>query len=252
MGDFNKLIHIGEKNGRGHRPAKQMDRFCKVINRCGLRDMGFVGQEFTWSRKRGAYGWVQERLDRALVSTSWVSCFPRIQVHHKAASTSNHYMLLLRDMPSRCKSTARAKPFRIEAMWLQDKSCGEVVDRAWERGTSSTLESIFIKCLEECRLSLTTWNKNNFGHMGRKVVSLQKKLQWLECQNDALMNMEEVQKTKLELNKILDLEEIMWKQCSWNSWLKEGDRNTSFFHTKASNRNQRNSFLGVNDNNGSW
>ena len=58
MGDFNELMHIGEKKGGGHHPSKQMDRFCEAINHCGLRDIGFVGQEFTWSRKRGAHGWV--------------------------------------------------------------------------------------------------------------------------------------------------------------------------------------------------
>ena len=118
MGDFNELMHIGEKKGGGHCPAKQMDRFCEAINRCGLRDMGFVGQEFTWSRKRGVHGWVRERFDRALVSTSWVSCLPRFQVYHRAASSSDHCKLLLRDLPPRCRPSAQPKPFQFEAMWL--------------------------------------------------------------------------------------------------------------------------------------
>ena len=113
------------------------------------------------------------------------------------------------------------------------------MDRAWEKGISSTSENIYLKCLEECHSSFKIWNKNNFGHVGRKVAYIQEQLQRLECQNDALVNMEEVQNTKMELNKMLDIEEILWKQHSRNSWLKEGDRNTSFFHTKALNRNQR-------------
>lgn len=126
------------------------------------------------------------------------------------------------------------------------------MERAWERGINNTSENIFPKSLEECRSSFTVWNKNNFGHVGRKVAYLQEQLQRLECQHDALVNMEEIQNTKMELNKMLDIEEILWKQQSRNSWLKEGDRNTSFFHTKALNRHQRNSILGVKDNNGSW
>ena len=130
MRHFNELMHIGAKKGGGHRTTKQIDRFCKAINCCGLRNMGFVGQEFSWSRKRGVYGWVRERLDKALVSTSWVFCFPRFQVYHRAASTFDHCMLLLRDLPSRCRPFAQPMLFRFEAMWLQDKGCAKVVDRA--------------------------------------------------------------------------------------------------------------------------
>ena len=59
-------------------------------------------------------------------------------MHHRVASTFDHCMLLLRDFPSRCKATAWSKLFRFEAMWLQDKSCAEVVDKAWEKGINST------------------------------------------------------------------------------------------------------------------
>ena len=44
----------------------------------------------------------------------------------------------------------------------------------------------------------------------------------------------------------------MWKQRSWKNYLKEGDRNKSFFHTKASNRKQRNWIQGLEDENGFW
>ena len=44
----------------------------------------------------------------------------------------------------------------------------------------------------------------------------------------------------------------MWKQRSRNFWLTERDRNTSFFHTKAINRKQRNTIHGLCDANGDW
>lgn len=36
------------------------------------------------------------------------------------------------------------------------------------------------------------------------------------------------------------------------SWLADGDRNTKFFHLKASNHRTKNRLLGLFDNNGVW
>jgi len=64
--------------------------------------------------------------------------------------------------------------------------------------------------------------------------------------------MEEIQCTWRELNKLLDSEEIMWHQRSRIIWLKSGDKNTSFFHTKASSRLQQNTIDRFQDSNGEW
>ena len=95
------------------------------------------------------------------------------------------------------------------------------------------VQNQFRQCMDECRSSLQSWNKTNFGHVGRKIASLSKKLQWLECLPGGVANMEEINETKGELIRMLSAEEEMWKQRSRNCWLKSGDRNTAFCHEKA-------------------
>lgn len=78
---------------------------------------------------------------------------------------------------------------------------------AWERGRRREAIYPFNKCLEECRYSLTRWNKNTFGHVGRKISALQKKLQWTESHTRNLDGMDDIHEIKVKLNKMLLAEE---------------------------------------------
>ena len=51
---------------------------------------------------------------------------------------------------------------------------------------------------------------------------------------------------------LLDKEATMWRQRSRILWLKDGDKNTRFFHSKASQRRRRNYITRLHDANGNW
>lgn len=46
-GDFNEILHSGEKEGGRIRGLNQMMAFNLVLADCGLSDMGYVGNTFT-------------------------------------------------------------------------------------------------------------------------------------------------------------------------------------------------------------
>ena len=56
MGDYNEIMHAKEKEGGGVRPEGQMRKFREVVNRCQLKDLGYMGLDFTWSRRLGSRG----------------------------------------------------------------------------------------------------------------------------------------------------------------------------------------------------
>ena len=46
--NFNELLKTHEKLGGRLRPNGQMQNFREALDECGLLDLGFVGNKFTW------------------------------------------------------------------------------------------------------------------------------------------------------------------------------------------------------------
>ena len=130
MGDYNEIMHAKEKEGGGVRPNGQIRAFPEVINKCQLRDLGYVGSDYTWSRRLGSQGWVRERLDKALVSTTWAESFPAVRLFHAATSISDRCILVLKEISYQRKQRQRPKVWRFESMWLDDARCEGVVQKA--------------------------------------------------------------------------------------------------------------------------
>ena len=71
-------------------------------------------------------------------------------------------------------------------MWLKDQWCERVVQVAWDEGLSLRVDYTLGKCMEICQTRLERWNKTDFGHVGRKISDLQKRLEWIELQPTTL------------------------------------------------------------------
>lgn len=65
-------------------------------------------------------------------------------------------------------------------------------------------------------------------------------------------NAEAVKKVKEEINTRLYNDELHWHQRSKSIWLQAGDKNTKFFHQRASQRRRKNHIGGVHDNDRVW
>lgn len=55
-----------------------------------------------------------------------------------------------------------------------------------------------------------------------------------------------------EFLKLLEHQEVYWKQRSIQFWLREGDHNTKFFHKYATGRKKNNKITKLKDKNGDW
>lgn len=212
IGDFNEITSAAEKEGGNVRPARQMNRFRDVIHYRGFHDLGFHGVSYTWFKNQPNEGCLQIRLDRALANHAWKSKFMGAEVHHVNMSTSDHSLLALRLPTKRGGKNHRGqKLFRFEAMWLRDPQCDEVVQKAWYEGLCKLDGSPFTNCINSCRTRLQVWNKMEFGHVGRKIDDLEKRLQRLELLHGSKEIDDEIMEVQKALNIWLDAESTMWQ-----------------------------------------
>ena len=186
-----------------------------------------------------------------LANKEWMDLFPIAKLYHLTSSASDYSPLSLHLVPKKKKKKIR-KSFRFESMWLKGNRCEEIVKAAWEEGVHSGVDGVLKSCLEHCRHDLNAWNKEEFGHVGRKIAKFQQKLEWLELQPSSSGMAREMRSTRTDLNCWLEKEDEIWRQRSRLNWFQRGDRNTSFFHAKASARYQKNYIDGLVDEQVRW
>jgi len=142
---------------------------------------------------------------------------------------------------------SRRKLFRFEEKWLTDERCGEVVEASWLSYPHGFSDSDILKRFDNCGQDLEWWNYNIFGNV-RKELAKKKEL-LIQAEQEAQVTGVNtwVRAPKEEINILLDREARMWSQRSCTLWLKNGDKNTRFFHYRSTKRFRKNFIRGIMD-----
>ena len=248
--DFNEIVSVGEKMGGARRSQKQMDDFREAINCCRFMDLGYCGPEFTCCNMQEGRNRMYLRLDRALVTKEWCDHHKDMRVHHLVESASDHCALLITD--SSVSQRPPKRRFQFEAMWTRRDDCRDIIRAAWNDSVNLFNSNGMVMGLRQCANDLSRWNRSVFGLVPRQIQNKRKALNDLVLRDHDGCNGYETIKLRKEINDLLDCEEIMWQQRSKFNWLSLGDRNTKYFHTKASGRKKKNTIFKLMDERGIW
>ena len=109
--------------------------FIAVLEACSLLDIGFSGNKFRWSNKRGINHRIRKRLDRAMINDSWLEKMPQTTITHLSSTGYDHCPLFMEMVST---STDHIKYFRFLNCWVDNPQFMETVKTYWEKEVAGT------------------------------------------------------------------------------------------------------------------
>ena len=164
--------------------------------------------------------------------------------------TSDHRPILLNSNPDVPFLRNRVTSFRFEPLWLKEDDYNSVVKAVWEENGSADPVRNLSEKLSQCASKLSIWSKERFRNFGKQIEDKSREIDRLYNVTGKPGIMEKIKHLESVMEGLLEREEIFWKQRSRIDWLQVGDRNTKFFHSKATARKRKNFVANLLDDNG--
>uniref|UniRef100_A0A803Q104 Reverse transcriptase domain-containing protein n=1 Tax=Cannabis sativa TaxID=3483 RepID=A0A803Q104_CANSA len=217
--------------------------FVQTLDQCFLNALPAVGDDFTWAKNRKNPTTLKERLDWCFINRVWKDNLLNPILTHLDYFGSDHRVLSVDISFSQQHNPVIRKKsrFRFEKIWLKDEECADIISNCWFSTDLNDPTAGLVASLQQCASRLQEWHYRKYGKMKKDISHAQKRVNRLNSAATTSENhSQEVQSAEKILEELLANEEQYWQQRSRVEWLQSGDRNTKFFHSKASARQSNN------------
>ena len=230
IGDFNEVLTASER-GSQHILTNGSADFKSFLQGLQLIEIPSSNSKFTWFR-----GQSKSKLDRVFVHAEWITAYPSIRVSHLQRGLSDHCPTLVQSK----EKNWGPRPFRFLNCWLSHPGCMKIISETWAQSQNLT----FMDKLKVLKSNLKRWNAAEFGIIEEKLSFFENKIHEYDLiANNRMLDENELDERKAaqtELWQWSKRNESFWAQHSRAKWIREGDRNTRYFHVMASMRRRKN------------
>lgn len=141
-----------------------------------------------------------------------------------------------------------ARLFKFESLWLSRADCEKVVADSWNGGLGEAIHQRIALVAS----GLSRWAASTFGNIKKKVKETEKQLKEAQSTLPDARTFERCNVLSMKLDELHRMEESYWHARGRANELRDGDKNTKYFHHKASQRRKRNRIRGLMDTENRW
>lgn len=250
-GDLNLILHANEKRGGIFTADQWRNKLERIMHDKDLIDLKPKNRKYTWSNRRLGAGNIMERLDRFLINIALLSSFSIGQSEILNSSASDHFPITL---SLQSQSNLGAIPFRYSPLWNQNSAAHEIVKQTWQQHVEGSPIYIWESKIKQTRKALKAWAKTDYKEPEAAKKEIKQQLEKIQQNIEVEGLTQQARQSEIrlytELSQTVREEESKWRLKSRQTWLREGDKNTSYFHKQATIRKTSNTVNAIRDGEG--
>ncbi|GJV69830.1 RNA-directed DNA polymerase, eukaryota, reverse transcriptase zinc-binding domain protein [Tanacetum coccineum] len=228
LGDFNASLYVDDTSIGPSTLDITMREFKECVETMEVMDVQRTGLHFTWNQKPKGKDGILRKIDRVLANLEFQDCFVGAHAIFKPYRISDHSPSVL-SIPSLVK--VKPKPFKFFNVSILDKRFKDVVREGWSSHVSGFDMFRVVKKLKGLKKPI--WKlMYDKGNLHANVIRLRENLDKLQTDLDNDPGNVSIR----EEEAAAVIEEKFLKQKAKNTWLKEGDSNTAYFHKMVKSR----------------
>lgn len=245
-GDFNAIKDPSDRVGGTTTWIPYFDEFAQCLVQTELTDLRFVGLRYTWSTSAGAARNMR-KIDRVLVNNKWNVDFSFSEAAFLSLGISDHTPMVVRVLhPPR-----RSKPFKFFEFWEKHPDFKSLVQDVWSTSVTGVPMYKLVSKLKMLKARLKLLNQEAFSEVSLRTAEARQALSAIQSDlQDDPANLDLTERERSCRRAFVELrshEEPFYRQKSRIRWLKEGDKNSKFFHHSVKRRQLANRILSVKD-----